>query len=764
LARKKWIVLWHGTTAGAAGNILSKGLESRMYGKEYATVTTVRKYAEPYGEKYAGGATGPALLKIAIPRHVASKYLDTCSKQPRMFGLKMPIPPRYIRLISGALPINSADAMAAAKAARERALDIVESKRRKKDASSRLNEMKQDAVKRIQDLVNKKKMPLARGRELFRQRFDPSIKNAQVKFEKALKDAGMSPEKRLAARGGAVKIGITTSDRKGNVTSVKAAVVATTKIASTKAAIKPRAAKKTNLATMGPRIISEILGREPFTILRPSTGKWEPPLMLDRKFYNATGKDVFIPRSKAAYREAELTGATYRRVRLPRARMTGRYHVPADVAKYVAQEIGEVAIKRKFKSTFQGRPSTYGGDRWVEYLDKLGKGNKPVLTAKSFQAADIAMKMVGSDVSLPAMDPSRITHVTPIRGGRNAGKILVTRWEGTTMITPGLTKYGRKPMLPFLRKESWTRRMRVKMPSNNEGWLIPGEMTPGQAASVLGRIIDSLSPGKGGRITTFGGVDVTERPGYSMLREIGEKAVASVQDAIRKRKYGYMLSPMTIAYREKMASGGHVYTEGRFGRIRRTWHDFPARRSGDIVPINRPSGKQVGVVSSPDHPLLWTGTLVNSVESIVDYNERSVSYGVFHSNPARHPVDGKMMYDIARYLLKRYNFLGHHVVREDVIKTTVDIMVDYFNKIVHGGMDIQMRGMIKVPAYLTGKERANALKMALTPKVGTIVANLEKRPDAYGRMRKEDLPHMEPVNIGYDQMKIEQRRSKRRSI
>ena len=94
-----------------------------------------------------------------------------------------------------------------------------------------------------------------------------------------------------------------------------------------------------------------------------------------------------------------------------------------------------------------------------------------------------------------------------------------------------------------------------------------------------------------------------------------------------------------------------------------------------------------------------------------------------------------------------------------IIDSTRDVMIDYFNKIIHGGMDIQMRGRIKVPAYLTGKERAKALKMALTPKVGTIVAD-PKHLEAYGRLRKEPLEEMEPMNMGFEQQNEESRRSR----
>jgi hypothetical protein len=645
---------------------------------------------------------------------------------------------------------KNVDAAAVERAERERAMDEANRRRIAANLRARVAEQEADARARLMVLVKAGKLDKPSARGMLWRRFDPKVKNAQQKFEKALVDAGMSPAARLEARGGAKKIGVTARGGKPRTMAASAAQVAATVASVPSKFSRPKPAKRMRQALVGPRIASKILGRGPWTILKPGATKWEPPLALDKKYYRKTkaaspeGKGVrrYIQRSKAAYRAAELTGPTYRRVALPRAKAKGRHPISADTAKYIAQEIGEVAIKRKFKNTLQGRPTVYGGAPFLKYLKGLKKGQKPKITAKSLQAADIAMKMVGGDVNLPLGDPARIKRAIPMRGGRNAGKILVVRGEGTTMITPSLTPWGRKPLLPFMHKASWTRRMRVVMPSTNEEWLNPDEMSPGHAAAVLDRIIDSLSPGKGGHITTFGGVDVTERPGYSMFREIGEKAVVAVQDAIRKRKYGWALSPRTVAYRAKMGSGGQMYTEGKFGRNRKTWHDFPARRTGDQFPINRPSGRQVAVASSPDHPLLWTGTLVNSVESFVDYDERSVSYGVFHSNSARHPVDGKMMYDIARYLLKKYNFLAHHVVRDDVMKVTVDVMVDYFNKIIHGGMDIQMRGR-------------PGSKLATKAKIGGIAAT-----GAMGRYRKEDIGEMEPVGIGYEQRKEESERSR----
>ena len=673
-------------------------------------------------------------------------------------------------------PINNADAAALERAARERAMDEANRSRIAANLKARVAELESDAREKLKVLIRAGKLDKPAARLLLWRRFDPKVKNAQEKFDKAIVAAGMSPAERSEARGGAAHIGATVrktksqrgfvSNARKSTTPAKGAAIEkarrvemglpvrkkamfgmTFEEAAAVAAEKVKRVKRSSrLARKGPKIVNKILGRGPWTVLGAKS-VWEPPLTREG------GR-----RPKKSYKKAFLTGATYRRVGLPKPGAK----VSADMATYVAQEVGAVAIKRKFKSTFQGKPSAYGGESFAKQLvvmrspefkeymklkhqkisrltpelrkrrQVLAEMFKGVRTAKFFQAEDITKQLAGKWVTLPSGDVSSVNRVIPILGGRNAGKILVVHGEGTTMITPELTKWGRKPLLPFMHKASWTRRMRVVMPKTNEDWLEPGEMTPGQAVVVLDRMIDSISPGKGGRIATFGGVDVTERPGYSMFKEIGEKAVVAVQDAIRKRKYGWTLSPRTVAYRAKMASGGQMYTEGKFGKNRRTWHDFPARKAGDPFPINRPSGKQITVEASPDHPLLWTGTLVNSVESFVDYDERSVSYGVFHSNNARHPVDGKMMYDIARYLLKKFNFLGHHVVREAIIDSTRDVMIDYFNKIIHGGMDIQMRGR-------------PGSKLAMKPKIGTIVAD-PRHLEAYGRLRKEPLGEMEPMS------------------
>lgn len=509
------------------------------------------------------------------------------------------------------------------------------------------------------------------------------------------------------------------------------------------------------------RRVMQILGRDSWTKFNHTTGKWEPPKKMDKRLYRETkakyGKGVvaMIDQPKHKVKEAHRKWMIYKRYALPKARIVykedgsidRRKSVSSKFAEGVKRGVAEVAVVRKFKSTLQGTQSKYGGEAYRKYIKSLPGGYWKTgvsRTAKSFQADEQAKRIVGKAV----YTNPEVRAVTPILHGKNAGKILITEITGDTKIYRAherdLSTVER--MLPFLRKEAWTKRMRVLMPKTNEEWLEPGEMTPQQASAVLHRILDSVTPGKGGKMTEFGGMQVTERPGYSMFNEIGQKAVSDVQDAIRHREFGYTLSPKTVEYRRRMMSGGLMYTEGKFGAKRRTWQDFPARKEGDIFPINRPSGKQIAAEATADHPLLWTGTLINAVEAFVNYKERSVVYGIFRSNSDRHPVDGKMIYDIAGFLLKKYNFLAHHVVMDKIRTSAVKIMTEYFNKIIHGGMDIQMKGRPGSP---------NAMK----PKVGGIVADLSKHPEAYGKKRKEPVGYTPGLNIGLEQRREERRRS-----
>jgi hypothetical protein len=679
----------------------------------------------------------------------------------------------------------------------------------------RMATLKKDALKAIHEVTCKHRITLEARRFLFKQRFDPKVKNAAEKFDNALKAAGMTAAERLEARGGATHIKATYRRKKAEMAKPaapqgpaslakpgkvgQAVGKAVRKIAGPNAEQR-RLRRYTRRAN---DITARILNRGPWTVKNPATGKWEPPLALDKKLYRKTraetGHGVVEknPRSKAAYIQAARTGATYRRMTLPRARRklvsidpetkrkTWKVIVPSEVAWAVHEEVSARAIKRKFKNTFQGRESTYGGVAYRRYLANLPKGTLPSRTGKSFQATEMARRIVGGreKILLPSGAIATVTGVRPILKGKHAGRIMLEYIEdivtGNARGTKPKPGYGgiikhrlgirarlgteikmrkgeilydyisdqqpgyqskrerpsRERLLPFLRKEPWTKRMRVVMPKTNAEWLEPGEMTPEQASAVLHRILEAVSPGKG-HLANYGGQQVTERLGFTMLEEVGDKAVAGVQDAIRHRELGYVLSARTVAYRRKMMEGGQVYSSGTY-KGRKTWHDFPARKIGDEFPIVRPSGKHIVAAASADHPLLWTGTLINSIESHVDYEGRYVLYGVFRSNSARHPVDGKMMYDIAGYLLKNYNFLAHHVVMDKIRRSTVKVMADYFNKLIHGAREIEMRGRVNVPAHLKGNEKARAAKKSRTPKVGGI--------DDKGIAREEDVAAMKNV-------------------
>jgi len=257
---------------------------------------------------------------------------------------------------------------------------------------------------------------------------------------------------------------------------------------------------------------------------------------------------------------------------------------------------------------------------------------------------------------------------------------------------------------PFMQRPGYENAHKLFVPKRtSEGRINPNDMTPAQAIAAIDRLIamgkpshvmtgqvlsynPASRPRVGGHRTVIGEDVSMERSGFTMFKELGEMAVKAVQDAIINKEYGWTLSPNTIRYRRKLLEHGMMHREGK------QWYlDFPSRRKGDKIPVNRPSGTTRHMNPDPSHPLLWTGTLVNNLQSHVIYPNREVLYGIFRSNQATHPVDGKLMFNIARFLLKKHNFLAHPVVIQKVRGKAIEIMVKYMNKLIRGARDIQVK-------------------------------------------------------------------------
>ena len=96
------ITLYHGTSAAVLPSIQKVGLTSPKYNMLYATLTTNIKQSK----LYAGDTPRGVLLTFKIPKELASTFLKIVpnrfetSKKNVLYGLKRPIPPKYLRKIT----------------------------------------------------------------------------------------------------------------------------------------------------------------------------------------------------------------------------------------------------------------------------------------------------------------------------------------------------------------------------------------------------------------------------------------------------------------------------------------------------------------------------------------------------------------------------------------------------------------------------------------------------------------------------------------
>jgi len=254
------------------------------------------------------------------------------------------------------------------------------------------------------------------------------------------------------------------------------------------------------------------------------------------------------------------------------------------------------------------------------------------------------------------------TKVRTLKGGRSVGEVYT----------------------PYIGKSVWTKTTMLNKPVAKRG-----EMSAQDALGVLDSLISALTPAKAETVSR-NGKSFTTRIGRQMYDKIADMAKDTVQEAVIGKEYGYVLSPVTVEYRRRIMKYGVVTSTVQRGK-RYDVHTVPARREGDTFPIIGSNRKVIPAVSTVDHPLLWTGTLLNSIEAHVNYDERTVIYGIFKAGGRRHPVTGDAMYKIAGYIFNKYNFLGHPIVRKKILDRTIEIMVNGLNTIIRGGVEVSSK-------------------------------------------------------------------------
>lgn len=584
-----------------------------------------------------------------------------------------------------------------------------DSERHERVSQRRRNvEWQVEALRVLKDLVRDNKLTTNAAGDIFKKRFNPRTKwgdeNPVDWFNKKITHARMTPDEQLVARGNASHIG--TSGKKTRMAKVNPAalpVVAAAEAAVEKAnakAYKYRSRKsyqkaaKLGVKRFGSygrggvptsvklqRIEAESVRRS-FSIekvmshvswsFKGKNGEWQV-----RK---SSGKVVEDPTGlKRA--EAEFRHEWWKR---------------APITKQEAKDIKGLSIEQDVGHTrYKERPHYERPGR----KEKLTK-ERHVIATEMVQHVYKDLVEKGAKVYPILMQASRDTkqsHRANVIGTRTEiGTVRIVFPDGTvkheklTGYAPGGRDW-KELLAPFMVKESWTKR------SWMEGVGISGgEMSVGQAADVLDMLVaigdpdyrPPNAPRRGssavaGWMGEAGGVKGMVHMGGSLLRDIGENAVTIVQEAIIGREYGFTLSSKWVKYREKMLRHGTMHKSGK------TWfHDFPSRKEGSKIPVHGVTGKVAEITTDPTHPLLWTGTLVNSITSEVSYTTRSVLYGIFKTNQMIHPVTGDQMYDVARYVLKNFNFLAHQKVLGKVRQMAKDTIIKYINDVIHGGKEI----------------------------------------------------------------------------
>ncbi|PNX48824.1 MAG: hypothetical protein BV459_01530 [Thermoplasmata archaeon M11B2D] len=189
----------------------------------------------------------------------------------------------------------------------------------------------------------------------------------------------------------------------------------------------------------------------------------------------------------------------------------------------------------------------------------------------------------------------------------------------------------------------------------------------------------------------------TKKLGTWFWAGVGSDSAEQVQDAILSRDLGIKLSKSWIERRRRMVREGIPLHRSKLGikpgmtddeamaanirarRLRgRGLYETPLVKVKGPVVANE-FAKVFGL--KDDHPLLWTGTLLDNIQGWSDYPSRSAYYGIRETS-ATHPVNKKDISDIARFLMFKYNFLARPQVIQRVRKAFKDRLEQLINILV----------------------------------------------------------------------------------
>jgi hypothetical protein len=84
--------------------------------------------------------------------------------------------------------------------------------------------------------------------------------------------------------------------------------------------------------------------------------------------------------------------------------------------------------------------------------------------------------------------------------------------------------------------------------------------------------------------------------------------------------------------------------------------------------------------TSPDHPLIWTGTLVESIEGWSEFAERAAFYGI--RGKKDHPISDATVTQIAKFMVNRFNFLARPAVKRRVRAAAIENVKKLINLLV----------------------------------------------------------------------------------
>jgi len=184
-----------------------------------------------------------------------------------------------------------------------------------------------------------------------------------------------------------------------------------------------------------------------------------------------------------------------------------------------------------------------------------------------------------------------------------------------------------------------------------------GELSLREGMQFLARFIDIVDRDENAtkQITKEAMVKFPLRMKKSDTRQLGKWYFASMADdcaeavvsVIEQRKMGIKISEAWAATKRRLSKPSEIT-----GRMEVTMERYG--QSGEVKAIK------------PDHPLIWTGMLLESIEGWSEWQERAAYFGVRKKGKIH--TTGLDIADVAGILMYNYNFLWRPAVRRMVME------------------------------------------------------------------------------------------------